>query len=69
MIRTGYYKHFKGGLYIVTGLAEHTETGQQLVIYCSTENKSKTWARPVEMFLESVDYFGKKIQRFEFLRN
>jgi len=32
-VRTGTYRHFKGGRYYVLGLAEHTETGETMVIY------------------------------------
>jgi len=68
MIQTGYYQHYKGGLYVVVGLAEHTETGEQLVLYSPIEQRSKVWARPIAMFLESVEHFGRKVPRFEFLR-
>lgn len=69
MIQIGYYEHFKGGLYKVIGLAEHTESGEQLVLYCPVEQQSKVWARPISMFLESVEHQGKKVQRFQFLRS
>ena len=27
------YKHFKGNLYLVLDFAEHTETGEKMVVY------------------------------------
>ena len=45
-----FYRHFKGGLYLVTGFARHTESMEMLVIYEDVENYEKKWARPIEMF-------------------
>lgn len=67
MIQTGYYKHYKGGLYIVVGTAEHTETTELLVLYSPIENRKKVWARPAGMFLQNVEYLGMIVPRFEFL--
>lgn len=51
----GVYRHFKGELYRVKGLATHTETGDLLVIYKSaTHDGTLTWARPIGMFCEEV---------------
>lgn len=60
------YRHFKGGLYRITGFATHTESGQLLVIYKSLTrnndfNDGVTWARPLDMFCETIN--GKP--RFE----
>lgn len=53
------YKHFKGGIYVVTGIAVHSETAGLIVIYQSYDpdlKKVHTWARPMEMFLSEVDH-------------
>lgn len=58
----GLYRHFKGELYRVEGLATHTESGDLLVIYKSaTHDGTLTWARPLDMFCETIN--GKP--RFE----
>ena len=49
------YRHFKGGLYRIVTIAQHTETSEGLVIYRSEEDPSKVWARPVTLFCSPVD--------------
>lgn len=57
------YIHFKGDLYFCMGLAKHSETGEELVIYKSCSDQS-VWARPADMFLGKVTRDGKTVSRF-----
>jgi hypothetical protein len=49
------YRHFKGGLYKIVAIAQHTETEEGMVIYRSEEDPSKVWARPMVSFMSPVD--------------
>ncbi|NQV13685.1 MAG: DUF1653 domain-containing protein [Parcubacteria group bacterium] len=71
-IKLGKYKHYKSKLYEVIGLARHSETLEELVVYKALYSSSEfgnnaLWARPKAMFLETVVIDGKKIPRFEFI--
>ena len=61
------YRHYKGNVYEVTGFAKHSETGEKLVIYRSVEHPEDVWARPYDMFVESLWHAGQKINRFELI--
>lgn len=51
----GEYKHFKGNLYIVEGIAINSENEKEYVVYKSKES-GKLWIRPLDMFLSEVDH-------------
>lgn len=54
-IESGAYRHFKGNLYWVLGVARHSETEEPLVVYRALYGEGGLWARPLAMFLEPVD--------------
>lgn len=66
-IKKGRYRHFKGNEYEVLFTATHTESEEELVIYKALYGEGKVWARPVSMWLETVERDGKIIRRFEFI--
>lgn len=65
MIKNGLYRHYKGKHYEVIGLARHSETGEELVVYRALYGERGLWVRPLSMFTETLPNGTK---RFEFLR-
>jgi len=66
-IPKGIYKHFKGHVYKVIGIAKHSETLEEQVVYVSISDETDIWVRPATMFLDMVERDGKRFQRFKFL--
>ena len=62
----GLYKHYKGNIYEVVGIAKHSETLEEMVVYKATYQKEgeNLWVRPKSMFLESVEIEGLSVKRF-----
>lgn len=65
-IATGTYRHYKGKLYEVLGVALHSETQDVLVVYKPLyESVAEFWVRPYDMFVENVTIDGKSVPRFQ----
>lgn len=63
----GIYRHYKGKKYLVLGIAKHSETLEELVVYVTLyENEAgPIWVRPLKMFTKEVQVNGKTVPRFE----
>ena len=63
-IRPGRYRHFKGREYEVLGMAHHSETEEELVVYRTLCGDHDLWVRPAAMWCETVERDGKVQPRF-----
>lgn len=63
----GKYRHYKGNDYQVLGVARHSETGEELVVYIPLYGEGGYWVRPLQMFLETVDVNGEPVPRFQYI--
>jgi hypothetical protein len=66
-VQRGRYRHYKGNEYIVLGVARHSETEEELVVYRPDYGQRDLWVRPKTMFLETVELDGKEVPRFQFV--
>ena len=66
-IRLGRYRHFKGKEYEVLGVARHSETEEELVVYRALYGNFGLWVRPVSMWNEAVERDGKTFRRFTYI--
>ena len=64
-IPLGKYQHFKGNFYEVIGIAKHSETLEDFVIYKALYGDGQMWARPMDNFLAQVEVNGLKVARFK----
>ena len=66
-IKPGRYRHFKGKEYEVLGVARHSETEEELVVYRALYGNFGLWVRPVSMWNETVERDGKTFCRFTYI--
>ena len=62
-LKPGIYKHFKGNLYELIGIAKHSETQEPMVVYRALYGDGGLWVRPASMWNEQVhreDYHGPR---------
>lgn len=69
-METGLYKHYKGNLYEVIGVAHHSETLEEMVVYKALYDTpdfgyGAIWVRPLAMFNETIVVDGIAVKRFE----
>jgi cyclomaltodextrinase / maltogenic alpha-amylase / neopullulanase len=69
--RKGVYRHYKGKLYELIGVARHSETLEELAVYWALYptryGRKSLWGRPLKMFIEKVRIDGKMVPRFRFV--
>lgn len=66
-LKIGTYRHYKGNEYEVLGIARHSETMEELVVYRALYGEGGLWVRPLSMFVEDVEVGGSRVPRFEYV--
>lgn len=68
MMKLGKYRHYKGNEYRVIGVAKHSETLEDMVVYEALYESavSHLWVRPLAMFCENVLVDGVEMPRFSY---
>ncbi len=56
------YRHYKGGIYIVEGIATHSEDMSEMVLYRSMAAGGRLFVRPLSMWFERIPTLG--VDRF-----
>ena len=66
-IKPGKYRHFKGNYYEVMGVAHHSETMEEMVVYRALYGEQGLWVRPAAMWTETIDRDGYHGPRFQYI--
>ena len=66
-VRPGRYRHFKGNEYQVLGVARHSETEEEMVVYRALYGEGGLWVRPAAMWRETVTRDGVTQPRFTYI--
>jgi hypothetical protein len=67
MVTPGRYRHYKGREYEVLGIARHSETEEEYIVYRALYGDHGLWIRPADMFLGTVEVEGRRCSRFQYL--
>ncbi|MBD9398091.1 MULTISPECIES: DUF1653 domain-containing protein [unclassified Pseudomonas] len=63
-LQPGLYRHYKGPEYRVLGVARHSETEEEVVVYQALYGEYGLWVRPLAMFTSQVELDGEQVPRF-----
>lgn len=63
----GIYEHYKGNQYEVLGLAHHSETHEEMVVYRALYGNFDLWVRPRNLFEDEVIWNGEKKPHFKLI--
>ena len=66
-ILLGKYRHFKGREYEVVGIAKHSETTEEMVVYKALYDNDSLWVRPASTWSADTERAGKKFKRFQYI--
>ena len=66
-LKPGLYRHFKGNLYRLLYVANHSETLEPMVVYQALYGDMGIWVRPASMWNETVERDGKTYKRFSYI--
>ena len=68
-IKPGRYRHFKGNMYEVIGVAKHSDSLEEMVVYRALYGSGDLWVRPASMWDETIERDGRVFKRFEFIED
>lgn len=66
-IQLGEYKHYKGNRYQVIGVAKHSETQEEFVVYRALYDGFGLLVRPLTEFKEEIKVGDTTVPRFQYL--
>ena len=64
-MKKGIYKHYKGNMYELLYIANHSETLEKMMVYKALYGEGEIWVRPASMWEEEIEINGKTVKRFE----
>jgi len=67
-VKIGRYRHYKGQEFTVIGVAVHTETEEELIVYRKEFDDHGLRVRPKDQFLGMVEVEGEMVPRFQYLK-
>lgn len=72
-MKLGIYQHYKGNNYRIIGIARHSDTMEDIVVYQWLYNSPEFWPNPLrvkekKLFEQTVEIDWKQVPRFTFLR-